>query len=314
TNVLDWSCTSNIAVALGNLVYSWNSESGKCNMVPLNTEDSTTLVCSLAWAPNGSHLALGLDNGHILLWDVDKDQLLQLKSRRTCTHAGSVDVLAWAPDESALYSGQNCGCVQQIDQRTGVTSFTKLRHNGGVCGLKVSPDGHYLASGGTDHQLHVWHIHQKTTHQRIRAHNASIKAMAWCPWQSTVLATGGGLGDGYIRIWNINSGNKLAEVNTNSQICCMLWSSRHREIVTGHGCERHDVTLWSYPQLRPVATLSAHDGRVLFLALSPDGKTVASCGADEMLMLWKCFDSDPPLFRRNVPSLPCSSPLTRTIR
>ena len=67
TNVLDWSCTNNIAVALGNLVYSWNSESGKCRLVPLSLEDSTALVCSLVWAPNGTHLALGLDNGHILV-------------------------------------------------------------------------------------------------------------------------------------------------------------------------------------------------------------------------------------------------------
>lgn len=41
-----------------------------------------------------------------------------------------------------------------------------------------------------------------------------------------------------------------------------------------------------------VAELTGHTARVLHLALSPDGTTVLSAGADETLRMWRCFVSD----------------------
>lgn len=39
--------------------------------------------------------------------------------------------------------------------------------------------------------------------------------------------------------------------------------------------------------------LLGHKSRVLNLAMSPDGETVVSAGADETLRLWNCFATDP---------------------
>ena len=42
--------------------------------------------------------------------------------------------------------------------------------------------------------------------------------MAWCPWQPTVLASGGGTADRHIRFWNCNSGTCMNAVDTKSQV------------------------------------------------------------------------------------------------
>lgn len=38
--------------------------------------------------------------------------------------------------------------------------------------------------------------------------------------------------------------------------------------------------------------ISGHEDRVLNLALSPDGSTMASVAADETIRLWKSFEKD----------------------
>ena len=45
-----------------------------------------------------------------------------------------------------------------------------------------------------------------------------FQALAWCPWQPTLLATGGGTADRCIRFWNVTTGSCLQTVDTNSQV------------------------------------------------------------------------------------------------
>lgn len=93
-----------------------------------------------------------------------------------------------------------------------------------VCGLKWSPDGRFLASGGNDNILNVWPQLHGQMYSRgqplhvFNAHQAAVKALAWCPWQPGILASGGGTADRCIRIWNVNSGALLSTTDTKSQV------------------------------------------------------------------------------------------------
>ena len=82
-----------------------------------------------------------------------------------------------------------------------------------VCGLKWSPDGNTLASGGNENFLCLWdasmsgraaiggrssvvHRPRKTLEQHV----AAVKALAWCPTQRHLLASGGGTADRSIKV------------------------------------------------------------------------------------------------------------------
>ena len=45
-----------------------------------------------------------------------------------------------------------------------------------------------------------------------------LKAIAWCPWQPSILASGGGTADRQIRLWNAHTGACLQSTETNSQV------------------------------------------------------------------------------------------------
>lgn len=53
---------------------------------------------------------------------------------------------------------------------------------------------------------------------RLSDHCAAVKALAWCPYQNNVLASGGGLSDGCIKIWNTEKGICINNIETKAQV------------------------------------------------------------------------------------------------
>ncbi|KAK8587274.1 hypothetical protein V6N13_086268 [Hibiscus sabdariffa] len=97
----------------------------------------------------------------------------------------------------------------------------------------------------------------KNNGYRLKYHCSSVKALAGCPLQSNLLASGVGRDDRTIMFWC-------------TQTCACLNSTD-----TG-------------PQLEKMAELTGHTSRILHMAQSPNGCTVASHVGDET-RLWNVF-------------------------
>lgn len=67
-NLLDWSCSNLVAIALGNTVYLWDASDGSTSEL-LSVDDDIGPVTSVRWAPDGRHIAVGFNNSHVQLWD-----------------------------------------------------------------------------------------------------------------------------------------------------------------------------------------------------------------------------------------------------
>lgn len=61
---------------------------------------------------------------------------------------------------------------------------------------------------------------------QVQAHSAAVKALAWCPYQSNLLATGGGTADRHIRFWNTHTCAMLSAIDTGSQVRAGLEAGR----------------------------------------------------------------------------------------
>ncbi|CAN1255027.1 Cell division cycle 20.1, cofactor of APC complex [Linum perenne] len=174
-------------------------------------------------------------------------------------------------------------------------------HTKEVCGLKWSASGQRLASGGNDNLVHIWDRSMATRHlHRLKDHTSAVKALAWCPFQGNLLATGGGGGDGRIKFWDTGTGDCLNSVYTGSKVSALLWNKNERELLSSHGLSQNQLTLWTYPSMLKIAELTGHNSSVLFMAQSPDGCTVASAAAgDETLSFWNVF-GDPEAAKKSA--------------
>lgn len=67
-NLLDWGSANVLAIALGNTVYLWDASTGSTSELE-TFDDETGPVTSVSWAPDGRHIAIGLNNSEVQLWD-----------------------------------------------------------------------------------------------------------------------------------------------------------------------------------------------------------------------------------------------------
>lgn len=106
-----------------------------------------------------------------------------------------------------------------------------MHHKLEVCGLKWSRDGSYLAAGSNDNSATVWTFEQFEQPLHELQHSAAVKGLAWCPWRSSILATGAGSADCHLRLWNVRSGTCEQQVETGSQVCSVVVNN-HNQIIT----------------------------------------------------------------------------------
>ncbi|KAJ3827908.1 WD40-repeat-containing domain protein [Lentinula raphanica] len=291
-NLISWSCQNTLAVALEASTYIWHADSGSVAQIGEAPEGS--YVSSLDFSNDGTFLGVGLGQGDVELWDAETGQ----KLRTMNGHQAQVATLSW--NQHILTSGCGDGSIWHHDVRIQRHKVMELLgHSGEVCGLKWRSDGELLASGGNDNVVNIWDGRLGDVGEGARGsakwtkrnHTAAVKGLAWCPWQTNLLASGGGTNDCTINVWNSTTGARLHTQRTNSQITSILWALHKKEILTTHGYPNNSIMLHAYPSMERVAEIrDAHDSRVLFSCVGPAGDVVCTGAGDENLKFWRIWD------------------------
>ncbi|MED6179948.1 hypothetical protein PIB30_005748 [Stylosanthes scabra] len=254
-NLLDWGSSNVLSIALGNTVYLWDaSDRSTSELVTIDDDDGP--VTSVCWAPGGRHLAIGLNNSHVQVWDSATCRLLRTLRG---VHQSRVGSLAWNKD--ILTTGSTDGKIVDNDIRVGSHIVGTYTGHHQLCNLKWSVSGKQLASAGHDNLVRVWDRSMASSNSptrwlhRLDEHRAAVKALAWCPFQANLLASGGGGDDQGIKFWNTDTGACLNTVSTGSQVCALLWSKKERELLSSH---QNKLILWKYPSMLRLAELTGH--------------------------------------------------------
>ncbi|KAL1559350.1 cell division cycle 20.2, cofactor of APC complex-like [Salvia divinorum] len=292
-NVIDWGKTNLLAAALDRKLYLWNANTCKVELVSEASEGD--YLASVNWSENGEVVAAGYSCSKIHLYDAESLHLVRLLEG----HRGRVGSIAW--NGHTLTCGSSSGAIINHDVRVRNSQVCLVKvHKGEVSGLKWSAAGSMLASGANDTRVYLWDAGKMSANHhvyRFDHHCAAVKALAWCPYDYNVLASGGGLDDGNIKLWNTQKGTCISSTETKSQICGLQWNRHHKELLSGHGygyeCQ-NQLCLWKYPSMSRIGESANASSRVLHLTQSPDGLTVASAGEDEALRFWNVFGPAPP--------------------
>lgn len=307
-NILDWGKENIIAVALSNEIYLWNNDNLQTSLLMKyenkDNDDMNNYITSLSWMNNGICLGVGLPNGTIQLWDINK----KIKLREINAHDDRISCLSW--NEYILSSGSRDRYIKNFDVRNRNAEISKIKkHKQEICSLKYSNEGDLLASGGNDNIAYIWDIRNlnnyfiflneniyNNNYKEIKPysinnmHQAAIKAMSWCPWKRHILATGGGSKDQSIKIYSCDNNKLLKNIKTGSQVCTLLWNNIEKEIISSHGYNKNQIIIWNYEKNKKICELKGHMNRVLYLTISPNERYICSGSGDETLRFWEIND------------------------
>jgi meiosis-specific APC/C activator protein AMA1 len=142
----------------------------------------------------------------------------------------------------------------------------------------------------------LWNISNldEPSHIYNFVHHAAVKAIAFCPWSKSLLATGGGLNDKCIRFWHTKTGTLLDTYDVKGQITSLVWSKHFRQIAATFGYNDTEIPLfiavYTFPKCKPLIQVPAVTGnRALTAVSSPDGRCICLASSDETIRFYELW-------------------------
>ena len=253
----------------------WEVETGKQIAIEKNTQNraliahpNRNIVASFGWGNSTT----------IRLWDMNqKTELAQLLVK------GNVLSVAFNPvtDQLALTAGGTT--IQIWDMATQKLVREKETHTGNILLHSISPDGETFAGSHADYSIRLWDIKSGGERVRLTGHTTIPRVLAFSP-NGAILASGH---KETIHIWDVAHGTERARFELRSALN-FVFSPDSRKLIGAN--DFHTVKIWDIAEKKLLATLQGEDGDgrgiAAKLAISPDGKYLASTEASTAIHLW----------------------------
>ena len=213
-------------------------------------------ICGLAWSMDGEFFATGANDNACCLFET-KDILEPRETAPSAiaTYRSPLQTFLGGFGLPEFIARRTTGSSEAVEHLPSSVPFRGSSIVPGPNGSRVVLDGA---------QKHKW------------MHSAAIKAIAFCPWQRGLIATGGGSNDRAIHFYHIYSGACLATIDVHTQVTSLIWSTTRREIAATFGYAQPDhpyrIAVFSWPDCKQVVAIPwSSEMRALYAIPYPGG-------------------------------------------
>lgn len=266
-------------------------------------------VTSVAVSADGKTVASGGDDKSIHIKKVDENrQEIRLPDK----HNGNVTSVALSADGKFLASGSADKTIILWDVKNRQPIWQKSgAHDSPVLSLALSADGKKLASSGDDNFVKLWNVEKKQQIGKdFQGHDGTVWGVAFSAYGQIWASAGG---DRTIRLWDGETGQPIGSPLWGHSGIVRSVALSGNGLILASGSVDNTIRLWNVSTGERLdlpaaaergAPLVGHDGAVRSLALSRDGKILASSGDDGTVRLWDVDKHQPigvPVIDHNDP-------------
>jgi len=175
------------------------------------TFDHETRVCSIAFHPNGQHVAVACTDTKIYIWETGgESRCIQSLSG----HTNEIWAMAYTQDGRFLVSGSDDCTVRFWDIGTGRCEHVLDKHKGWIQSLALSSTGKLLVTGSQDRTVCLWGLDPLNSGnvprliRTLTGHRARVTDVCLSPDDSTIVSSSL---DETMRLWDVDTGECLKE-------------------------------------------------------------------------------------------------------
>ena len=226
-------------------------------------------VTALAFSASGELASTSADST-VRLWSVGAHREL---GTPLTGHAGTVLGVAFSPDGRTLASSGSDGTIRLWDAGTWRRLGDPLPGRVvAVYSVAVSRDGGTVASGGNEGEVTLWSTSSDDElHRLVVAHLGPIRSVAFSP-DGRIVAAGTHNGD--VTLWNVASGARVATLTGKQPVIAFSFSPDGRTLAAGD--DNGAVTLWDVPRHSVVGRLATHQSTVHSIVFGSNGMLVTA--------------------------------------
>jgi WD40 repeat protein len=245
-------------------------------------------IRSLAFSPDGTKLASAGADRVIHVWDVRDGKLLAGPNPRG---RHTLAVIPGTPLRLASSGGPQ---VRVWDAATGDEAAPT-----NLCpafSVAASPDGKWLAVGGTDHFTQLWNAADGALAASLEATKAPVGFVAFGPDSKFLVHTSPA--DGLVWVWACDTAHPDLILIAAADACTLealavhpngQWVACGGIDYMGTGERDGAVCVWDIPTKEKLYTI---DVGVSSLAFDPQGKYLAGAGLDDAVYVWDAETQD----------------------
>lgn len=276
-------------------VFVWNSASGLQDG-PAIRAHGTNDVWELVMHPDGDRFVTGGTDGATKVWSLSTRR--QVASPfvtddgvRMDTRVTRVEGLVWSDDGSTLIAGGEDGRVREWDMAgSRQIEITEVGHLDRIEDAAASSDRSVLVTLGRDQDVRIWDL---SARHPVTTTVAMLDAPQWGLAASPVgRRVAVGSDDGIVNVYDLATKDRVARLaGASGRVLALAFVDADRVVA---GDERGSLLLWDLSSNGdPITRRSAHADPITSVAVSRDGRTIASADGRGIVRVWRAEDLDP---------------------
>lgn len=146
--------------------------------------------------------------------------------------------------------------------------------------VRFSSESKYLACA-KGKKIELFETNSFSKVAELTGHTSKVHLLAWSADNQSLISCGGK----YVKLWDVANWTERKELTRHVKLLGSLTAHSLGEFFVTGG-EDHQIFVWSLPHATELGEYREHANFVFDLAISPDGRTVASWDMDCRLHLW----------------------------